>query len=273
MIKLTSIINEILSDGVRVRGGEVTFDQMNDYASDQLRLFINKKSNRFYSMPTSGLHKIFYAYQFTTYNEYFKWVGERVQMTREEWNESINFVRKELKDYKNPTIVKNVNEMIDRSLLRFDRLEKLSNYDVLVPLKSSSTLNDVIADKIKDRTGAKVLSDTIVKNTIGNVNINLPDTETSDKTRQYLDTIKKKFAGIPDQEFRSKMIKASFRRYVTNFLKYKGDEESIRKNIEGKNVLLIDDTLGEGATLKEMNRLIVKLNPKSVASFIFLKDY
>lgn len=270
MIKLKNIIDE----GVSVKDGRISFDVQNDNPEDQLKLFVNSKVNKFYSIPRSGIYKIFFAFMFTTYNEYFKNNGDKISFTRDEWNDRVNFIRKELKDYRDEKTVAGVNDMIDKSLFRFDRIEKLSSYDLIIPLKSSSTLNDVIASKISSKTGAKVLSNTIVKNTLKNVDINIPDSEKSEKTKQYLDTIKKRFASIPDEEFRSKMIKASFRRYVSNFLKYNSDnEESIYKEIEGKSVLLIDDTMGEGVTLVEMNRLIQRARPKSVACYIFLKDY
>ena len=272
MIKLSNIISE----GITVKDGRITFDVQNDNPYDQLKLFVNSKSNKFYTMPSEGMYKIFFAYMFTTYNGYFKNYGDdaKISFTRDEWNDNVNYIRKELKGYGDPMVTSMVDDMIDKSLMRFDRIEKLSTYNVIVPLKSSSTLNDVIAEKIKSRTGAKVLSDVIVKNTLKNVKISVPDTETSDKTKQYLDTIKKRFASMPDSEFKSKMIKASFRRYVSNFLKYKNDNtSSVYSEIKGKHVLLIDDTLGEGRTLIEMNRLIQQAEPASVSSYVFLKDY
>jgi hypothetical protein len=270
MIKLANIISE----GISTKDGQVVFDIQNDNPNDQLKLFVNNKVNKFYSMPSQGMYKIFFAYMFTTYNVYFKNSGDKTSFTRDEWNDRVNFIRTELKGYSEPKTVSIVSDMIDKSLMRFDRIEKLSTYDVIVPLKSSSTLNDVIAERIRAKTGAKVLSNTIVKDTLKNVEISLPDTESSEKTKQYLDTIKKRFASMPDSEFKSKMIKASFRRYVSKFLKYKDNDTSdIYNKIKGKNVLLIDDTLGEGRTLIEMNRLIQQAEPASVSSYVFLKDY
>jgi len=268
MIKLKDIL-----ESVGIDDGEVKFDLMNDHPNDPLKTFINSKQNRFEPVSAFRLTNVYYAYRFTPYTQQVKMYGDKNALTRDEWNDKINAIRTDIKAYKNPNTVTNVNTMIDTSLLRFERVAKLSSFDTIIPLKSSSVLNDVIAEKISKKTNAKVLSDIIVKNTLKNVKLSIPSSETSDKTKEYLATIDKRFAKMSDEEFKSKMIKASFRRYVSNFLKYKNDPNLVKEYIAGKNILIIDDTLGEGATLAELRRLIMEYNPKSITFYVFLKDY
>ncbi|NDI08895.1 MAG: phosphoribosyltransferase, partial [Actinobacteria bacterium] len=208
---------------------------------------------------------IFYGFYFTAYSDIKKPI-----ISRTEHNDKVNYIRTAIKSY-SPDISENVDNMIDASLNRFELVKPLKTFDVVVPLKSSSVLNDVIAKRINIKSNVEVIPELIVKNTIKNIKIEIPSEETSEKTKQYVDTIKRRMTSIGDQEFRSKMIPASFRRYVSNYLKFndKYDRSTFDK-INGKNILVIDDTLGEGVTLREIQRLLYQYQPKSIFYFILL---
>lgn len=256
-------IKKLISDGVDLDSNGVKFDFATDSPDTALKLYVNKKDIKFHSL--GGVPNIFYAYYFSPSD---KTVKKDVRLHK------INSIRTAIKSYSDQSVVSNVDKMIEFSLNRFNILKPLSSFDTIIPLKSSSPLNDVIASKVKHKNGADIMSELIVKDVIKNISIDLPDSETNPKTLAFVDDIRDKFSKVPNDEFRSKMVPASFRRYISKFLKFNNryDKTEFEK-LNGKNILVIDDTLGEGSTLKEIQRLLYQYSPSSVCYFVFIKDY
>lgn len=69
-----------------------------------------------------------------------------------------------------------------------------------------------------------------------------------------------------------KYSQTSFRRYFKNFMGL-NQWPNISECITGKNVLMVDDTFGQGITLREATRLILPFRPKSITYFTVVKDY
>lgn len=250
-------------DGVDMDSSGIKFDFSTDSTDTVLKLYVNKKDIKFHSL--GGVSNIFYAYYFSPSDKTIK-TDNRLH--------KINSIRTAIKSYSDPLVVSGVDKMIEFSLNRFNILKPLSSFDTIIPLKSSSPLNDVIANKLKQKNGADVLSDLIVKDVINNISVDLPDSETNPKTLAYLGDILDKFSKIPDEEFKSKMVPSSFRRYISKFLKFNSKyDKSVFDKVNGKRILVIDDTLGEGSTLKEIQRLLYQYSPQSVDYFVFIKDY
>ncbi len=82
-----------------------------------------------------------------------------------------------------------------------------------------------------------------------------------------LECMKKSHFGKP---FEAKFSAMSLRRSIYNFM---GLNVESLPAIQGKNILLVDDTIGEGISLREALRLLLPFSPKSVTSFTVVKDY
>lgn len=95
--------------------------------------------------------------------------------------------------------------------------------------------------------------------------------ENSSKTLGHILKIFSEFkTSYFNQPFEIKHFGASKRRYFYNFLKL---NYNISLFVRNKHILLLDDTIGEGVTIREASRLINVYNPKTITAFTVLRDY
>lgn len=183
--------------------------------------------------------------------------------------------------FKNPTNeedYKEGNRMISDSVSMFDQLPcfGFKTFNVILYIPSSSNA----VNRIKLEINKKVSSDCIivgkpfVKTRIRNLQIlqSQLDRENSTKTKRMIyDCYFKIRKNQYDRVTRMHYIPTRARRYFTNFFKW--DKKIDLTNLVGKNILVVDDTLGEGISLREVMWLIEKdLKPNLLCGFVVMKD-
>lgn len=99
--------------------------------------------------------------------------------------------------------------------------------------------------------------------------------EKSPKTAPYVHRLYNQLLAKADQPYAVKMVSARTRRYFKNFIKMSMDSKwgPILSLIPQSKILMLDDTLGEGVTIKEMARILSEAGAKDVMAFALFRDY
>lgn len=169
-----------------------------------------------------------------------------------------------------------INKAIDRFINQVDT----SNIKLIIPVGSSSKLNNVLCEKLRNKIpGSIVLTDFIKKTTWKNVTMSdiwKREVRNNNGTARQgaqdaLDFLKKKQEKWPNETFAvSKVGRMGSRRYYSNFFVTPKGTVDVLKQFEEGEVLLVDDTMEEGASLTDAIRSIKQFEPKKISAFIFL---
>lgn len=201
-------------------------------------------------------------------------------------------LRHAIKHPQNASSKSTVEALVDVSLDRLEKQMDLSKIHLIVPLGSKSKLNKEISDKLKARCpNATVTYDLIQKTAWKDVKLSPAwhREKEYEKTGSFWPngTVRKPAglrAGVldaekmlatkqkdePNQPFEIKQSRRGSRRYFSAFYKINGRTVDVMSLINGKEVLIIDDTLEEGATLVESIRTLEEFGPSNVKAYIFL---
>jgi predicted amidophosphoribosyltransferase len=189
---------------------------------------------------------------------------------------------------KDPESQKTVNDLVDSTIddfiskIKRTTKTELDESTVIVPIASSSKLNQYISNKIKEKIpGSTILSEHIIKKKWKDVKFSdayerEKGYEKDGKMRQGPERAAAHLARMqsnePDTDFEVKKAGTrGIRRYFSNFLGTPTDkEEEFRRLGSGAKIILVDDTLDEGVTFNEAVRLVRSLNPEVVVGYIFL---
>lgn len=151
------------------------------------------------------------------------------------------------------------------------KIMKKENIDVIVYPASSSNLIQDVVENIKDRSsGIKVFSNSFVKTIPSKIEIDRDDPKITPEMIKYLEKEmeKAKKAGY----FAMKEIKqVRARKFIKNFLELAPDPR-LRKSLEGRNIMVMDDVLASGNTLAEMCRQIEMYSPNKVIIVTLFKS-
>ena len=170
-----------------------------------------------------------------------------------------------------------IDGWIDLSMERLRKqLPELSEIDAIVPLGSKSNLNVKIANEIKKYApNATIISGMINKLTWKDVQLSSTWRRENDmiqkdgNPRPWLKAISmqldSKKENYPNEPFEIKLVTPGARRYFSSFYSASSPER-----LNGKTVILIDDTLEQGVTLREAMRSIVAAKPSKILAYIFL---
>jgi len=221
--------------------------------------------------------KVFGAYEMKQKKSVEKDKEWDVEDSVQTFSDYLTSIRQAVKHPKSAEDQKLVDDWI---VLSIDRLQKqvpeIRDVEIILPLGSSSDLNLDISAAIKSIVPhAEILKNTTTKMTWSDVQLSpkwYHEKEMSDrdgKPRKWLDAFAKQLEAkkrlYPNQKFEIKSLSPGTRRYVASFYKTRDPHQ-----LTGKNVLIIDDTLEQGATLKEALRSIAVAKPKSILVYIFL---
>jgi hypothetical protein len=252
-----------IKDGISYNGGTLDIDLNKDWYGDIVQFFKPNLNNKVFSR--SGI-SVFFGH--TLVKPDFK--GDE---------EKRNFVRTSIKNFNSlsSNIQKDVLTLINTSIKKLNEVKPLNEFDMVVSVESTAPLNKVLIQQFKPylRQDAIVVDDLFVKNSIDQVDLNweMLDREKSEKTKeQVLDLYNKIMKS--KQLFFIKDLRTGFRRYFINFLKFKDShQKQTFESVFNKNILLIDDTVGEVSTFRDMIRLLTEYKPKECFCYAFLKDY
>lgn len=268
------------SDKSRKYSDEIFFDFRKDHPTDFIKLQPQKFNTRwsiFKGIP------VYYAYRF----EYLKQRGDDSSVT--DWSgkpmykgtknrDVIDKIRHILKYGRQPHNLTNLfppehlQKMIDISLDRFEEhAGEFSDFDVIMSLPSNSDLNDLIMKSIKKRTGrgTKFMKAPMLKTAYKQLKFYRARIEKmTDKGKSYANSVLKSLNNkTGDVEIKN--IPAGVRRYAYGFMKLK---KALDEIING-DILLVDDTIGTGSTLKEAERLLKPFTKGDIWCFAFIKDF
>jgi hypothetical protein len=224
--------------------------------------------------------KIFYGYYF---NRNFA-PKEPYTYQKKNDTQSINDARRTIKDVKTSKIKSRREElppiikMIDLAIDRFSQLVDLRSFTSIISAPSSSRLNDLILDRFQARVGTNIITkDALQKNEINKVAYLMDEYNKLDEKGKRLFHAVKKSVLNKDGTFEMKMVPTTMRTLFHNFISLKQNNQKgaidvATKISEGK-VLIIDDTIGSGATFLEIVREIKPLKPNEIYLFGLLQDY
>ncbi len=252
-----------IKDGISYNNGKLDIDLNKDWYGDIVLLFKPNLNNKVFSR--SGI-SVFFGHTL-------------VKPEFEGDDEKRNFVRTAIKNFNSlpPNSQTDILTLINTSIKKLNDVKPLNLFDVMVSVESTAPLNKVLVQQFKPylRKDAIIVDDLFVKNTIDQVDLNweMLDREKSEKTKeQVLDLYNKIMKS--KQLFFIKDLRTGFRRYFINFLKFKDShQKQTFESVFNKNVLLIDDTVGEVSTFRDMIRLLTEYKPKECFCYAFLKDY
>lgn len=198
--------------------------------------------------------------------------------------EYVSDIRKQFLDaIKHPTTADNVliiQELIEKSRNRFAsylRDSGIRKIDYIVTLPSKSHLNTSIASILAEwYPNATVLEGHLTKAKKKNVKLvnKYPHRAGSKKVDDLLAKQRVYFDKSED-EFKLSGeggISPSLRDYVEEFIVTTPGKEDELKSIEGKTVVLVDDTIHVGSSLLDANREIMKYSPAKVFGYVFFNE-
>lgn len=235
----------MLNEGINIENDEIIINFNHDNPTDIVKLQLK---NKLLNIKTIRGLQIFYCYKIRTEDSAIR--------------------TKLLKKIKSKDIDENqYNLLITKAIMGLNDIEDV---DLILIPKSSSSLNLDIAQKIKNRRpNTQFISEGVLKNSIENISI---DMELAEKYNLKPETISAlqymiKKASV-DGEFQIKKISPRFRKFIVNLLKFNTDKEKqiFKLANEGK-VLIIDDYVNEGTTLRSLFNLLNSLNPKQIILF------
>ncbi len=182
-------------------------------------------------------------------------------------------------------------EFIENGLLHLDSKYPISNFSVVVSVDSvsKSSLVDMINYQMEDFISSETywVDIKLVKATYADVKFNeemLRDILKSNyhwtdnrinyavnKATETFNSLKNSGELFQMKRFVPKEIRQGF----TNFLKFKNDEEKeLYNSLQGVDVLLLDDFITSGATIKEMVRCLRSIhNENRLTAFALVKQH
>lgn len=230
--------------------------------------------------------KTFVAFAFYGIEEYARKNAKQLPPNKDDAEEVakqlIDDARTDIKNLSSPEVVTGVNQMINIGLKEFEQINniELSKFDLIISPTSSAPLNNHIMNIIRKKVaGGKtlVVSDVMMKKAIKDIKYmaELVAREKSIETKKQAPDLYQGLLKNPEELYAVKMVKASFRRYFTEFYKWSDgiDWLSLFKAATRGRVLLVDDTKGEGVTIKEMVRVMSDIGAWHIFAFILLLDY
>jgi hypothetical protein len=157
------------------------------------------------------------------------------------------------------------------------------NFSLIIPLPSEAPLVDYMMERIAVRTAEK--RNVVLKNLTSGllkklsyedvmIDENLLTWEWSDKTEPYVRRYMEAVRNWGEEQFEIKKINGRVRRYIYNFLGINENHPAFKSLLTAKRILLVDDTIGEGATFNEAARVISELNPcVSINALTLVRDF
>jgi hypothetical protein len=157
-------------------------------------------------------------------------------------------------------------------------LNSITTFDIVFPLPSQFSANKLILKIYREiNPNATFLDEPFIKKISQEIRYDPSEVsrEGSSLSLPLVDAYFKSFRETYfDRLFEIKNVRATLRRYIYNFMAIQEwCKYYLPYLVNGKRILLIDDTIGEGVTLREAANLILPFNPKSITSFTVLRDY
>jgi len=248
---IVKISPEDINEGVRLNDDDTYFfDFKEDKKDDILTLTYNK--NYVIRKKTRGIISYF------TYK-----INKKIDKTIR-FN-LLNYIKNDLKNSNNYDV------FLTKSILGLFNNPNIEVGDVdliLIP-ESSSSLNLDLANKIKNKIpNVLFFKDIILKNEPENVLVDyalLKEKKYSNESIFKIENMVK--SATINGVFKIKKIAPRFRKYILNFLKIDATNRMLLNKLVNGKIIVVDDITSEGATFKEINRLMENYAPKEIILF------
>jgi phosphoribosylpyrophosphate synthetase len=244
----------MLIEGVRYNKDTDSFDFV--WKQDAPGDLIDLKLQRYNKLlSTKDGNKVYYAYKFNKSSD-----------------PKIKELRDSIKHIDSKISKQDIEIMISKAVNSFNSIVPLNSFDLIVTPKSTSNVLDLIRNfaHAKAGTNTLVVSDLFVKNTIDNIEFDeeklsrVPE----DKRDQIRAILNKAFS---KENYKLKSVPPRYRKFILNFLKFNTEtEKRVLNSIVNNKVLVIDDILREGTTIKNMIKLLYGSGAEEIVSFVLL---
>jgi phosphoribosylpyrophosphate synthetase len=183
-------------------------------------------------------------------------------------------LRKSIKYIDDKVSKKDVELMVSKAVVSFNSIVPLSSFDLIVTPSSTSTVLDLLRNFLHAKAGSNTLvsSDLFVKNTIDNIELDEEKLNKIEKSMQNkIRSILNKAFSKEDYKLRS--IPPRYRKFIFNFIKFNTEaEKRVLNAIVNGKILVVDDILTEGTTIKNINKLLYSAGAEEIVSFVLLTD-
>jgi phosphoribosylpyrophosphate synthetase len=246
----------MIIEGVKYNKQSDTFDFIwKEDAPDDLINLKLQKYNRVLSKKDGN--KVYYAYKLN------KDAGSETKILKQ----SIKYVDDKVSE-------SDVNLMINKAVASFNAIDDLSSYDLVVTPKSTSKVLDLMRNAIGAKAGPNTMvsSDLFVKNTIDNIKFDEEKlSKVPEKERNQIVKILNTVFSKEDYKLRS--VSPRFRKFILNFVKFNTEvNKRVMNRIVNGKILVVDDILTEGTTVKNIVQLLNSAGASEVVSFVLLTD-
>lgn len=254
MIKnFTQWVNESkIKEGVRKKISGYEFDFSNDSSDDIMPLKFKPYRGR---LLNDGE---------TIYRYYYGYFLEK--------SENSTDLMLAIKNFEATVTEEDINSLIKKAVLGFDKQFKTNTFDTIVSPKSSSQLLTKLTDFLHNKSGAELFSDAFVKAASTDIKLDVEKfNKLPERTQKEVMRVFTK-AQNPDVEFKIKSVWARNRKFFKDFIVF--NQENDRKlfnAIEGKKIILVDDYRTSGTTSKEMLTQLIDSGAKEVVIFNLIK--
>ena len=277
-MRLNIFNDDIITDGVRIDdNGRYIFDKFNDFPTDIMDL-----NNDVSGVYESDDITYVYAYSFK------EGVSKEIQKG----------FRDALKhNFKSTDLfyTDSVFDFVEDGVFRLDAIKRIDTFDVLVvvrPTGNDESLLDLVVTLVEEYAKTCFVTIGLIKKMLSEVTfdeekafIALKNTEKyGDKTDAQIRreiagivrNIQKRIKNNPLELFQMKrFLPSAARKGFSDFLKFKTeqDERLFRRLEKGTEVLICDDFVTSGSTLKEMKSFLESINPNvNITAFALINQ-
>jgi len=132
---------------------------------------------------------------------------------------------------------------------------------IILPKTSSKILFDLV-DEISSRNpGVSYISQQFTKTKPKEIKIDVDHPKINDNIISKLEIIKQN--AIKKDNFEMKKVPSWMRKFIKNFIELTPDKY-LRKHLEGKNILIIDDIFTSGTTMGAMGDILNMYSPENL---------
>jgi len=246
----------MIIEGIRYNNETESFDFIwNEDAPEDLIDLKLQKHNKLLSKKDGN--KVYYSYKFNKNK-----TGQNPVL------------RKSIKYIDDKVSKKDVELMVSKAVVNFNSIVPLSSFDLIVTPSSTSNVLDLLRNFLHAKAGSNTLvsSDLFVKNTLDNIEFDEEKLNKIEKSKQdQIRSILNKAFSKEDYKLRS--IPPRYRKFISNFIKFNTEaEKRVLNAIVNGKILVVDDILTEGTTVKNMIKLLYSYGAEEIVSFVLLTD-
>lgn len=177
-----------------------------------------------------------------------------------------------------------IEDFVEKAVIKLDVVQELKSFGALVSIKSSSypSVISIIGNYLHSYMSPPFLTFELVKQTYNDVIFNTDiafealikagwDTVDAEDEVNFIND---KFNSLKEEGslFQIKrFIPSEIRKGFSNFLKFKNDRQKLTyEKLQGVDVLIYDDFLTSGSTVKEVIRYLKSINPDNTLTVFVL---